>query len=349
MKPRNDYAKKVYRQVIGLSLLVHFSYVVIFFALHLPGLAVYNVCSILFYLAMWASVTRGYFRLAVSCIHVEVCMFVTVSTLAVGWETGIALFLIAMTSLTYFCPYQHDYVPYLFAILEAGTFLALKIYTIVLPPPGQVLSDTVTMALFLYSACACFIFIVFAAFSSKVSASVSRRELQRVNRSLSVLANYDQLTGLLSRHAFLAKMRQVRSEDVVLSLGDIDDFKVVNDTWGHACGDMVLNEVAELIRHELGGVADACRWGGEEFVFLFRKMPLSEVTAEMQRVCDRVAAHTFCWDEVRFHITMTFGVSADAAGLSEEEVVALADKGMYEGKSRGKNQVVCVPYGVHLT
>lgn len=336
----DKYVKRVYWQIIMLALAAHCSYVVIFWRLGLPAIAAYNVVSVLFYCAMQKAVGKGYFRLAVTCIHLEVCVFVLVCTLNAGWGIGTPLYLIAMTSLTYFCPYKHKNIPYFFAIMEMCLFLALMLYMDLIHPGYLEVSDTARLWLYLYNGCACFTIILYAAFSSKVSAAVSRKELQEENRSLSELANYDQLTGLLSRHAFRKKMEAIKGGSVVIALSDIDDFKKVNDTWGHNCGDLVLSESAELIRYLLGKDAEVCRWGGEEFIFLFRDMEVKTVVEKLRMLCKAIEKHPFHFEESELHITMTFGVSSGMEGMSMEALVNLADKRMYEGKIRGKNRVV---------
>ncbi|MEY8634488.1 MULTISPECIES: diguanylate cyclase [Anaerostipes] len=85
----------------------------------------------------------------------------------------------------------------------------------------------------------------------------------------------------MSRHAFLKKVENCLAAFAVLALRDIDDFKIVNDTWGHFCGDKILSEPAELICSFLGGDVDVCRWGGAEFIFLFRDTPLEDVLIKL--------------------------------------------------------------------
>ncbi len=337
----DKYVKLIYRRIIILASAAHFSYIVIFVLTGVYPLAVYNIASVCFYLAMGQSVERGYYRMAVTCVHFEVCVFAVVCTLSAGWDIGISPYLIAMTSLTYFCPFKHKYVPYLFAGFEICVFLALRLYTGFACPDFLAVSEKEALWISIFSICACFTIILYAAVSSKLSAAVSRQELQDENRSLSTLANYDQLTGLLSRHAFLKRAEHCQASSAVLVLSDIDDFKVVNDTWGHSCGDKILSETAELIRSFLGGNVDVCRWGGEEFVFLFRDTPLKDVLVKLQELCDTVAGHNFCCDDKKLHITMTFGVSPSGEGASPEEIIALADRQMYKGKTEGKNRVVC--------
>ncbi|MBS7009955.1 GGDEF domain-containing protein [Anaerostipes sp.] len=335
------YVKHIYKQIILLALLAHLSYVVIFAVTGIVELAVYNAASVCFYCVMGIITERGYYRAAVASIHLEVCLFVIVSTVAAGWEIGTPAYLMAMISLTYFCPFKHKQIPYLFAGLEIFVFLALKLYTSFVCPGLSAVDDSWTVWISVYSFCACFTIILYAAVSSKLSAAVSRQELQDENRSLTTIANYDQLTGLLSRYAFLERMKKNSKTSSILALSDIDDFKLVNDTWGHSCGDRILSEAAEFVRSFLGREAEVCRWGGEEFVYLFQDMSMEQVLEKLQQLCEAVAEHSFCHDENNLHITMTFGVSLVEEGVSPEEAIALADSQMYHGKACGKNCVVC--------
>lgn len=330
--------KRAYRQIVGLAAAAHLSYAVLFGLLGPLSLSLYNAGSTLFYGAMLLVVERGRYRLAVTCVHLEVCLFAAVSTLVLGWGSGFALYLVAMLSVTYFRPFRHKGVVYLFAALEILLFLALRCAA----PAGiavPVLRGRGELWLYLYNACACFTVILFAAISAKVSAAVSRQELRAENRSLEALANFDDLTGLLSRRAFLARVEDGGGPAAV-ALGDVDNFKAVNDTWGHPCGDAVLAELAQLMRRQLGDGVEICRWGGEEFIFLFRGLVQSEVMARLQGLCAAVSEHPFRWGEARLHITLTVGFSTGAEGLTAREMILLADRQMYRGKAAGKNRVV---------
>lgn len=334
------YLRNIYHRIIWLAFAAHLSYIGIFGLLGIISLMLYNVASVIFYTLMQCAVRRGFYRLAVSCIHVEVCLFVLVSTLTAGWETGIVLYLVALASLTYFCPFAHSYIPYLFSLMEVCLFLALKLYTGFAYSCYQNIPKTTGLWLYIYNACACFTVILYAAFSSKVSAMVSKKQLQEEKRSLEALANYDQLTGFLNRRAFLNRLELVPISSLVLALCDIDDFKMVNDTWGHACGDQILMEASEHIRQWAGGKADVCRWGGEEFLILIRNQPFEEAVTRIEKLRRDISDHVFNWRGTALHITMTFGVCRGDENLTVEKFVELADKRMYEGKARGKNQVV---------
>jgi diguanylate cyclase (GGDEF)-like protein len=154
----------------------------------------------------------------------------------------------------------------------------------------------------------------------------------------------DQLTGMLNRHALtrrafeLEQQSQVSGDPVGLVIGDIDHFKQVNDSLGHAVGDAVLADVAYTIRKQLRAFDLAYRLGGEEFLILVPGSD-SERSAELaETVRASIAAERYAGCE----ITMTFGVGATAAGerFEYERQFERADAALYAAKRAGRNRVL---------
>lgn len=334
------YAKKVYKQIICLAVIVHLSYVFIFGFLSFLYLSIYNIISVIFYLIMLIIIKKGFYCLIVTLIHIEVSLFVILCTILGGWEIGIYLYLVALASLVYFCPFNYKYIPYLFSTVEICLFILLKLYITKYKPYYSLSGIWINSILYLYNALACFIIILYSAYSSDVSASVTKKKLQDENKNLSVIANYDQLTGLLNRYAFFQKADEYNKTKIILSIGDIDDFKKFNDTYGHNCGDYILRKIAELMRKLCGNNVDICRWGGEEFVFLFHDISIDIVKEKMQYICSEIAKFEFQYENYYFHITMTFGISENYGINDISSIVKIADEKMYKGKTNGKNQVV---------
>lgn len=337
---KDAYVKKVYFQIICLAFLAHFSYIFIFAALSYHILSLYNIGSVLFYLLMFPVVRHGKYKLAVSAIHIEVCLFVAVCTALGGWELGIHLYLIALSSLVYFCPYDHKFIPYLFSIFEIVLFISLRLYTQLIPPVYTALGAGMGMWLYVYNVTACFVIILYAAFMSNVSAAVTKKELQEENRSLSALANYDQLTGLLTRRIFLRMLEEIDPRQLVIAMGDLDNFKRINDTYGHNCGDYVLSTTALIMRSCFGTNADICRWGGEEYIFLFKNQSLSAALEQLEEFRGKMEQTLFNFEGHAFHMTMTLGVSDNQNGLPPSALIERADQLMYAGKNHGKNRVI---------
>lgn len=157
--------------------------------------------------------------------------------------------------------------------------------------------------------------------------------------------NYDSLTRLLNRRTLDGYMKdaKTRAEDknepfCVLML-DIDDFKQVNDAYGHACGDEVLKIVAKAIMHSVNTNDYVFRWGGEEILVLVRadKEIAVKVAERIRHSIENITVHH---KEADIKITATIGVASYKKGMDVKVLFDEADANMYEGKKSGKNKVV---------
>lgn len=158
---------------------------------------------------------------------------------------------------------------------------------------------------------------------------------------LRLLSNTDTLTKIYNRQYFNEVLsKQVWQAEVngVFSvvMFDLDDFKALNDNYGHAIGDIVLQETASIVKAHLRSEDVFSRWGGEEFMVLLPQA--DKDTAEMvaQRLC-REIENRF---KNEYGITASFGVSVYENGQNAEEILSKADANMYKAKNLGKNRVV---------
>lgn len=173
-------------------------------------------------------------------------------------------------------------------------------------------------------------------------------ELEAAYGRMAQLAQHDELTGLYNRRSAterieLEMVRMSRtSRPFSLILLDVDDFKIINDTYGHDCGDAVLKNLANLLRSHVRGVDVVARWGGDEFIVILPETSYegAMILAEKLQAAANAVRMQYENREVRF--TVTLGVSVyDKLGPSSECIRA-ADEALYEGKRAGKNKVVCV-------
>ena len=154
----------------------------------------------------------------------------------------------------------------------------------------------------------------------------------------------DSLTGMLNRKALmnrageLAQQSRLTGEPVGMILGDLDRFKQVNDSEGHAAGDAALTDVAYLLRKRLRAFDLAYRIGGEEFLILVPGADIEECARIAEDLRLAVAGDAV-GDGMR--LTISFGVAASArgAGFDYDRVFAAADEALYEAKSEGRNRV----------
>ncbi|MBP0977921.1 MAG: GGDEF domain-containing protein [Oscillospiraceae bacterium] len=154
------------------------------------------------------------------------------------------------------------------------------------------------------------------------------------------MALVDNLTGLYNRHYLLSILdnsENEKTDNCWIAMLDIDNFKAVNDTYGHNCGDYILHEVAETARQTCKDCT-VCRWGGEEFIILCEKQGCG--TGQLETLRKKIADRTFSYENRTLSITVTIGVSGYDSNMNNDAWISKADEKLYFGKSNGKNQVV---------
>lgn len=170
------------------------------------------------------------------------------------------------------------------------------------------------------------------------------RELGEALEMITQLAREDSLTGLLNRRGLLELAeREIQrsrrtSEPLSLVMADIDDFKQLNDQYGHAIGDEVLRHLARRIEQAVRELDIIGRWGGEEFVFLLPRTDIAEARHVVERVRRQVVASPIDTEDGAFPVTLTFGIARVDSDI--EEAVEKADQAMYRGKNAGRDRIV---------
>lgn len=172
-------------------------------------------------------------------------------------------------------------------------------------------------------------------------------KLVEAQRKLELAAKTDALTRISNRRDMSEKIayensRTERSgKPFTIVLSDIDNFKTVNDTFGHDCGDHVLVSIAGLIKSNLRKQDHIGRWGGEEFLMLLPETDLEGGRIISEKIRNAVAQSVFEYNGERFSVTMTFGVTV-CMGQDKtcRQYLKKADAAMYKGKKKGKNCVM---------
>ena len=335
-----NYIKGIYVKVVVMAMAVHVSYIFIFGFLSMLLPMHYNIFSVFFYIMMLFAVKKGFYRFGVTAVHAEVSLFVLVCTLTGAAGVNMKMYLLAMASIVYFCPYRHKSIPYIFAVGEIMLYIFLELFE-QFYAPAPAINGAAVMFLKLYNVSVVFGIILVSAFLSDVSASVTRKRLTDENRELSRLANYDQLTGLQSRHLFLKRMEENSGNtDMTICIGDIDDFKTINDTYGHVYGDYVLQKISEIMKKVMDSDrVDICRWGGEEFLLMFYNIPFRDAYDKTENLRKTISEYNFCFEGKSVNVTMTFGIYNKTDKEEMRELFKKVDKLLYKGKMKGKNTV----------
>ncbi len=328
--------------VNGLFLILHIFLEIYYVVIAADWMIKLNGISLVIEIFSFYLIKRKKTKMFANILFYEAMIHVTIATLCFGWNCGFQDFHIAIIVLVFFGNYfsqkmGHNDVPTLkFCILDIIAYICSflwfywfeEIYTI---------SSKLQKYTQLFSALVIFFIVI-------VFMWILTQFTVRVEEAMNKKAQFDELTQLPNRYYLMAHFKQLMTkdnkQDNYLAIMDIDDFKKVNDTYGHNCGDYVLKEIAQLItKYSKGGFV--CRWGGEEFIIL------GSVEIDMKNQCKIlndirkfVGNHDFEYEEYKFNITITMGVATYEQGQSIEEWVNVADKKLYAGKYSGKNKLV---------
>lgn len=169
--------------------------------------------------------------------------------------------------------------------------------------------------------------------------------VRRFRRRLEVMATVDHLTGLMNRQAFeqacLSRLEAARrgGYPVTLVMADLDYFRQINDRYGHSGGDRLLREIAGLLRRETRDDDLICRWGGEEFLFLFDRCDALEAERLAERLRCGLLAHEFRQGGRPLRVTMSMGLATAVPGDTLQRLIERADRALFIAKDVGRNRV----------
>ncbi len=172
--------------------------------------------------------------------------------------------------------------------------------------------------------------------------------LTKLSKKLEQMASTDFLTGLLNRRAILKKIQEEKirfkraKKPFVLILIDIDNFKNINDVYGHNVGDDVLKKFAQTLKASIREQDFVARWGGEEFLLFLPETNLKGGEILAEKIREIISTTDFPINKnIKIKITITAGVSAyNDIGKEEDEILKEIDIALYKGKREGKNIVV---------
>jgi len=176
----------------------------------------------------------------------------------------------------------------------------------------------------------------------------ARRGLERVRDELEALASTDHLTSLANRRAFTARLEEEvqrarrYGRPLALVLLDVDDFKAVNDRYGHPTGDLVLQHLADMLFDEVRSSDMAARIGGEEFALILAETGRNEARELADRLRERVEASPLRGERVAepLGITLSLGVCERNADDDSDTMLRRADRALYQAKNGGRNRTV---------
>nr|WP_241018260.1 GGDEF domain-containing protein [Paraburkholderia sp. Tr-20389] len=167
----------------------------------------------------------------------------------------------------------------------------------------------------------------------------AEREMQALAQQLAHRATHDALTGVFNRSAVIERTtKALRHDSAVMIILDIDEFKRVNDDFGHPAGDAVIMGIVECLRRIVGERGFIGRVGGEEFTVLLPAHEPAEALRQAEKMREAIGRQVFA-SPVDRRITASFGVSANPPGTDFDTAYGLADAALYRAKRGGRNRV----------
>lgn len=329
------------------------------------GFAILSVCFSQYFMTGYYLVTIGLFCLFARFIdakrfliiyvltYVEISIHIYIGYSLIGNIYGVELYyilLIPVSCYILFMNYSRIFQILFLAITficNAGSYIIVHFMEIYgRYTSGSFIADAVYTGFFLYTVIMVFGMAALQSyfFIRSILNQVSR--IKKENIVLNYNANYDALTGLYNRREMDTRLTMAISQFLQdgtpcsICMGDIDNFKMINDTYGHLAGDFVLKTLSQLMHSHIRKTDCLGRWGGEEFILLMQA-DSSICYRRAEQLREKIAGYNFCFNGITIPVTITFGVAgADKETSSVTDLIDAADRLLYQGKKNGRNQTV---------
>lgn len=331
--------------VMGLT---HAALLVFMLIAGVTPLVWFNAFSVLLYISCTIMCRFGIVLPAYVSIITEVTAYTVISTHYVGLRCGTYCFLFSIVPIIiYFGTYLYKGIGrwrVVFALVINFFTFALLYTAYSDRAPVYDIDPIIRLLLVLFSS---FVMVFSTVFYNTIYIYSSEREvidLEEKNKQLFVDASEDALTHLLNRRGFIPQIEQLMNDEqkkyFCIAFCDIDNFKRINDTYGHDAGDEVLRHITRVIRREMQG-CDICRWGGEEIVILMRDYDMAVAKAKMEYLRKIIESSPTAFFNRQIFTTITIGIEENKDSYSvPDDIIKVADGRMYYGKQNGKNMLI---------
>lgn len=270
--------------------------------------------------------------------------YAIIASLNYGWSSGFYFLVLAVLPLTFLNIPPRKISAILMGLLLGGGVIAMYIASLLYPPVIQ-LSQAMTTAFFFANLLWCIISLAVTGYFFEKGAAATEASLILVNKRLTNLAATDPVTNLANRRTMLSRINQEKirlertGEVFSLIMIDIDNFKVVNDEYGHDAGDFVLVSLAAIINFIIRKQDHVARWGGDEFLVFLPETSVTGARVVAEKIRARILTTPFIYRELDIPVTVTLGVSECDVDAGIGNCIRKADIALYAGKQAGKNRV----------
>lgn len=347
----------MFKVMFSAAAAMHVSFMVMFLNAGALPLVILNFFSIAIYITgvIAAFVVRSFDKHILSMtliVYAEVTAHAIVATLLVGFEPCFLLYAISILPMCAFTLFPVSKKTFMRSMLVMSFIsTVLIIATLIVNDrigilSGYILRTEQVNVMRLINIIFNLVLVFGFSFLFVNQMNNLLKELSDTNDNLNYIASHDALTGLYNRHSLWKHLSDIHGsvDNYCVCMGDIDNFKKTNDTYGHDCGDQVLKKIAGVITGNISEADFACRWGGEEILIIMKgsRAECHERVVKMRRA---ICGLDIMYEGQPVPTTMTFGFAdssenPDPDDAHMEELISLADKRLYRGKKSGKNVVI---------
>ena len=297
----------------------------------------FSIPTIMVYLIGFWLIKENRLHVYVWMVYAWLMLYMSVGTVCLGYLYGFHLYSMSMIPIIYYT----NYMAYKTGqkMIKTGMFSAAIIIcylgcTVYVAAKGPVYDGSEISAAVFWIINSAIVFGFLITYTRIMINSIIASEEKLKNLSFN-----DRLTGLYNRHYMvdlLEKMDSFDSTDVI-AMADLDDFKKINDVYGHNAGDLVLVRAADIMKKTCTGCVIS-RWGGEEFLILIKGG--GDPRMLMEKLRKSIESESFVFEKNRIPVSLTIGIAAKDGNKSADKWIQKADDNLYIGKKNGKNAVI---------
>ncbi|MDQ2085056.1 GGDEF domain-containing protein [Herbivorax sp. ANBcel31] len=334
-----------------LCIVIHVALLMLFFFIEIYLMAIFNIFSCVIFTLNLILNKKGFLNLAYHFAIIEITLHAALATLCLGWESNFSFYSVAICSVIMFSTFLKLHIKIIEVALTSSLYLFVFGYIL----NNSTLYDANDLAVQIIG------FINIIVIISLLTSIFYKFYLETyiLNKKLKSAAETDSLTGVYNRSFFneyveieikrlLNELNYNTQAKQQVNLGiaiiDIDNFKKINDTYGHLTGDNVIVQVVEIIRKSVFSRDLICRYGGEEFVILFNRTSNDGAINTAERIRKEIEKHKFIFNDTvkngKITISIGFASFDEIKSDSIESLLNLADTRLYKAKSSGKNLLI---------
>ena len=334
--------RKLMLQASLVGVVLHLAFASLFFLYDIAFMAAVNIVSVVVYLIVFVVIYRSLLEFSAwLMVALEILIHAALAVYLLGWDTGFHFYAMLIPPVTMISPLKEGLAKMPAVVLLTMVYVLMD-YGLRTSTPVYLLPELVRDSLYYFNLVAVLFVMVFLT-------GLYYRLVVTNEQKLKQLATTDSLTGLHNRRS-LQRLAERELDNhrrnglpLAVMLCDLDNFKRINDLFGHQAGDQVLMHFSRLLKQQIRRGDLAARWGGEEFLLLLPAAPAQEAALVAERIRNELEAAAVSCGDKDIYVTATIGISELQPGDTLEHLVARADDALYQGKEAGRNRIVLPP------